>query len=96
MQIYRVTICVFLYKDDADTIGKGRKRAAPRGRGRGSTTSKRGRKSDNTSSSSLGRLLASRDDDDEDDDNMAKKLNKSQPRVTDAILNKALAFFILI
>ncbi|KAI3473337.1 hypothetical protein Pfo_030628 [Paulownia fortunei] len=67
--------------DDAETLqGKGRKRAAPRGRARGTTTSKRGRKSDN-SSSSLHRLLASRDDEDEDDD-MAKKLNKSQPRVT--------------
>ncbi|KAL0347078.1 UNVERIFIED_CONTAM: Double-strand break repair protein MRE11 [Sesamum calycinum] len=65
--------------DDAETLqGKGRKRAAPRGRARGSTTSKRGRKSDNPSSS-LHRLLASRDDDDEDDD-MGKKPNKSQPR----------------
>ncbi|KAI3471842.1 hypothetical protein Pfo_028495 [Paulownia fortunei] len=54
--------------DDAETLqGKGRKRAAPRGRARGTTTSKRGRKSDN-SSSSLHRLLASRDDEDEDDD----------------------------
>ncbi|KAL2250749.1 UNVERIFIED_CONTAM: Double-strand break repair protein MRE11 [Sesamum indicum] len=82
-------------KDDAETLeGKGRKRAAPRGKARGSTTSKRGRKSDNPSSS-LHRLLASRDDDDEDDD-MGKKPNRSQPRVTDAILSKALSFFLII
>ncbi|KAL3839786.1 hypothetical protein ACJIZ3_024377 [Penstemon smallii] len=66
--------------DDEPLQGKGKKRAAPRGRARGSTTtSKRGRKSE-TSSSSLQKFLTSRDDDDEDDD-MAKKLSKSQPRV---------------
>ncbi|KAK4481165.1 hypothetical protein RD792_012046 [Penstemon davidsonii] len=65
---------------DEPLQGKGKKRAAPRGRARGSTTtSKRGRKSE-TSSSSLQKFLTSRDDDDEDDD-MAKKLSKSQPRL---------------
>lgn len=70
--------------DDALPLqGKGRKRAASRGRGRGSTTaSKRGRKSDN-SSASLQRLLTSReDDDDDDDDDIVKKLSTPQPRVT--------------
>lgn len=71
--------------DDALPLqGKGRKRAASRGRGRGSTTaSKRGRKSDN-SSASLQRLLPSRedDDDDDDDDDLVKKLSTPQPRVT--------------
>lgn len=68
--------------DDALPLqGKGRKRAASRGRGRGSTTAgKRGRKSDN-SSASLQRLLTSRDDDD-DDDITVKKLSTPQPRVT--------------
>ncbi|MED6136860.1 meiotic recombination [Stylosanthes scabra] len=59
----------------------GRKRAAPRGRGRGSTqSSKRGRKSDN---STIHRMLMNNDDDDDDDDDDARKrINKSQPRVT--------------
>lgn len=67
--------------NDASLQGKGRKRATPSGRGRGSKqSSKRGRKSDN---STVHRMLMSKDDDDDDDDdNMAKKLNKSQPRVT--------------
>ncbi|KAJ0047190.1 hypothetical protein Pint_04423 [Pistacia integerrima] len=66
--------------DDGSLQGKGRKRAAPRGRGKGATTSKRGRKSDN---SSIHRMLMSKDDDDDDDDDedIAKRLNKSQPRV---------------
>ncbi|XP_060973152.1 double-strand break repair protein MRE11 isoform X2 [Cannabis sativa] len=60
--------------------GKGRKRAAPRGRGRGSSqSSKRGKKSEN---SALHRMLMSKDDDDDDEDNVAKRFNKSQPRVT--------------
>ncbi|EFH40581.1 hypothetical protein ARALYDRAFT_495511 [Arabidopsis lyrata subsp. lyrata] len=70
-------------EDDESTKGKGRKRPATtkRGRGRGSGTSKRGRKTE--SSSSLHRLLSSKDDDDdEDDEDIEKKLNKSQPRVT--------------
>ncbi|KAL3628334.1 meiotic recombination [Castilleja foliolosa] len=66
--------------DDGENLQqKGRKRAAPRGRGRGTTTSKRGKKSDNSSSSSLHRLLGNADDDDDDED-MGKK--KSQPRMT--------------
>ncbi|XP_050247361.1 double-strand break repair protein MRE11 isoform X1 [Quercus robur] len=65
--------------DAASIQGKGRKRAAPRGRGRGSAqSSKRGRKSDNTT---IQRMLMSKDDDDDDDD-AVKRLNKSQPRVT--------------
>ncbi|KAK7854430.1 double-strand break repair protein mre11 [Quercus suber] len=64
--------------DAASIQGKGRKRAAPRGRGRGSVqSSKRGRKSDNTT---IQRMLMSKDDDDDDDD-AVKRLNKSQPRV---------------
>ncbi|KAI5412038.1 meiotic recombination [Lathyrus oleraceus] len=57
-----------------------RKRAAPKGRGRGATqSSKRGRKSDN---SSIHRMLMNNDDDDDDDDdNVQKRLNPSQPRV---------------
>ncbi|XP_062170234.1 double-strand break repair protein MRE11 [Alnus glutinosa] len=67
-------------ENDASLQGKGRKRAAPRGRGRGSTqSSKRGRKSDN---STIHRMLGKKDDDDDDDDDVAKRLNKSQPRVT--------------
>ncbi|XP_059441573.1 double-strand break repair protein MRE11 isoform X3 [Corylus avellana] len=66
-------------ENDGSLQGKGRKRAAPRGRGRGSTqSSKRGRKSDN---STINRMLGNKDDDDDDDD-VAKRLNKSQPRVT--------------
>ncbi|KAL4619429.1 hypothetical protein ACB092_06G079000 [Castanea dentata] len=65
--------------DAASIQGKGRKRAAPRGRGRGSAqSSKRGRKSDNTT---IQRMFMSKDDDDDDDD-AVKRLNKSQPRVT--------------
>ncbi|CAI9272608.1 unnamed protein product [Lactuca saligna] len=64
--------------DDTSIQGKGRKRGgAPRGRGRGSTTAKRGRKSDNTSSS-IQDMMMSKDDDDED---VPKKANKSQPRL---------------
>ncbi|XP_071730171.1 double-strand break repair protein MRE11-like isoform X2 [Rutidosis leptorrhynchoides] len=69
--------------DDNEGIQvKGRKRGAPRGRGRGSTAAaKRGRKSDN-SSSSIQQMMTSRDDDDDDDDDVPKRMNKSQPRVT--------------
>lgn len=70
---------IFFKENDASLQGKGRKRAAPRGRGRGSTqSSKRGRKSDN---STIHRMLGKKDDDDDDDDDVAKRLNKSQPRV---------------
>lgn len=67
-------------ENEESPSAKGRKRAAPRGRGRGSaSTSKRGRKSDN---SSVQRLLMSKDDDDDDDDEMPKRINKSQLPVT--------------
>ncbi|XP_048441816.1 double-strand break repair protein MRE11-like isoform X2 [Pyrus x bretschneideri] len=59
---------------------KGRKRAAPRGRGRGSTQpSKRGKKSD---SSAVNRMFMNKDDDDDDDEDVTKRLNKHLPRVT--------------
>ncbi|KAJ4726225.1 Double-strand break repair protein [Melia azedarach] len=64
--------------DDESHPGKGNKRAAPKGRGRGGTPSKRGRKSDN---SSLQRMLMNKDDDDDDED-APKRNSKSQPRVT--------------
>lgn len=68
--------------DDESIQGKGRKRAAPRGRGRGSVAAaKRGRKSDNTSSS-IQHMMMGRHDDDDDDDDVPKRMNKSQPRVT--------------
>ncbi|KAG0451175.1 hypothetical protein HPP92_026561 [Vanilla planifolia] len=57
--------------------GKGRKRAAPRGRGRarGSSTSKRGRKSD---LSSIHSMFLSKDyDDDDDDDNISNRTKKA-------------------
>ena len=58
--------------------GKGCKRAAaPRGRGRGN--SKRGKKTD-SSSSSINRMMMSNDDDD-----VPKRMNKSQPRVSDVV-----------
>lgn len=67
--------------DDGSLQGKRGKRAAPRGRGKAATPSKRGRKSDN---SSVHRMLMSKDDnDDDDDEDIAKRLNKSQPRVCD-------------
>lgn len=68
------------FKDDDKSIqGKRRKRATPRGRGRGATPSKRGRKADNPAIQRM--LMGKDDDDDDDDDNVAKRLNKSQPRV---------------
>ncbi|XP_021905827.1 double-strand break repair protein MRE11 isoform X2 [Carica papaya] len=68
---------------DENLQSRGRKRAAPRGRGRGSTSSKRGRKSDN--SSSIHRKLMNKDDDEEEEEEeeRARKLKKSQPRVSD-------------
>ncbi|XP_056173275.1 double-strand break repair protein MRE11 isoform X2 [Syzygium oleosum] len=64
---------------DENLQGKGRKRAAPRGRGRGTgASSKRGRKTDN---SSIRRMLSSNNDDDDEDD-VGKRPNKSQTRVT--------------
>lgn len=82
----------FLLKENDENLqGKGRKRAAPRGRGRGATTSsKRGRKSDTTS---IQRMLMNKDDDDEEEDDMSKKLNKPQPRVSDIHLR--LSFVLL-
>ncbi|XP_076897890.1 double-strand break repair protein MRE11-like [Bidens hawaiensis] len=66
--------------DDNESMqqSKGRKRGPARGRGRGTTGAKRGRKSDNTSSS-IQRMMMSKDD---DDDDVSKRTNKSQPRVT--------------
>lgn len=77
--LFRFKLSFFSQENDAASIpGKGRKRAAPRGRGRGSAqSSKRGRKSDNTT---IQRMLMSKDDDDDDDD-VVKRLNKPQPRV---------------
>ncbi|XP_038898959.1 double-strand break repair protein MRE11 [Benincasa hispida] len=69
-------------ENDESPLSKGRKRAAPRGRGRGTTQSKRGRKSN---TSSVQRTYMGRDDgdgDSEDEENARKLLNKSQPRVT--------------
>ncbi|XP_048498670.2 double-strand break repair protein MRE11 isoform X2 [Beta vulgaris subsp. vulgaris] len=63
--------------DDERLQGKSRKRAAPRGRGRGSTqASKRGKQS---GSSSLQKMLMGKDDEDDDDD-VPKLFNKSQPK----------------
>jgi len=67
----------YIAQENESKLPPGRKRAAPRGRGRGSTqSSKRGRKSDN---SSIHRMLMN--DDDDDDEDIMKRLNKSQPRV---------------
>lgn len=72
---------MYLLKENDEIVqGKGRKRAAPRGRGRGST-SKRGRKSDNSSLHKV--FLNKLDDDDDDADDIAKRFNMSQPRVSD-------------
>jgi double-strand break repair protein MRE11 len=81
---------IFLKENDASLQGKGRKRGASRGRGRGSTqSSKRGRKSDN---STINRMLGNKDDDDDDDD-VAKRLNKSQPRVGFSFFHFYFLFF---
>ncbi|KAK4752785.1 hypothetical protein SAY87_021583 [Trapa incisa] len=66
---------------DVNTLDKGRKRAAPRGRTVGAAaSSKRCRKS---GSPSMHRLLISKDDDDDDDeDDRVKKSKKSQTRIT--------------
>ncbi|XP_039012903.1 double-strand break repair protein MRE11-like isoform X2 [Hibiscus syriacus] len=69
-------------ENDEITRGKGRKRAAPRGRGRGSTC-KRGKKSDNSSIHNV--FMNTHDDDDDDDDEaeeIAQRFNKHQTRVT--------------
>lgn len=75
---FNVMRFIMLKENEASVQGKGRKRAAPRGRGRGSTQSKRGRKSVNTP---VYRMLMNKDDDDDDDDDVAKRLNKPPPRV---------------
>ncbi|KAA3453005.1 double-strand break repair protein MRE11-like isoform X1 [Gossypium australe] len=70
-------------ENDEITKGRGRKRAAPRGRGRG-TTSKRGKKSDNSSVHSV--FMNKLDDDDDDDaEEIARRFNKPQPRVRDLL-----------
>ncbi|CAH9099414.1 unnamed protein product [Cuscuta europaea] len=70
--------------DGLETLrGKGRKRAAPKGTGRGATSAaKRGKKSANASSSLQKLLMRVDDDDEEDEEERQNKLNKSQPRVT--------------
>ncbi|KAK8358583.1 hypothetical protein V6Z12_A04G031300 [Gossypium hirsutum] len=68
-------------ENDEITKGRGRKRAAPRGRGRG-TTSKRGKKSDNSSVHSVFMNKLDDDDDDDDAEEIARRFNKPQPRVT--------------
>lgn len=65
-------------EDDASLLSKGSKRPVPKGKGRGATPSKRGRKSDN---SSLQRLLMNRDDDDDDEEDATNRYNKPQTRV---------------
>lgn len=78
--IYLFFFSLFLVAKENERELPGQKRAASKGRGRGSNqASKRGRKSDN---SSIHRMLMNNDDDDDDDDdNVRKRLNKSQPRV---------------
>ncbi|XP_015086200.1 LOW QUALITY PROTEIN: double-strand break repair protein MRE11 [Solanum pennellii] len=69
--------------DDKTVQAKGRKRAAPRGRSRGSATAaKRGRKPDSSSSSLQRMLMDVNEDDDDDDDDITKKENKPRPRAT--------------
>lgn len=69
-------------ENDESSLSKGRKRAAPRGRGKGSAAaaaSKRVRKLGN--SSSIQKTVMNNDDEDEEEEK-AKRLKKSQPRVT--------------
>nr|AWD26912.1 double-strand break repair protein MRE11 [Prunus yedoensis] len=67
-------------ENDESLKSRGRKRAAPRGRGRGSTQpSKRGKKSDN---SAINRMFMNKDDEDDDDEDLTKRFNKPVPRVT--------------
>ncbi|XP_074364264.1 double-strand break repair protein MRE11-like, partial [Apium graveolens] len=67
---------------DDDVRGNSRKRpAAPRGRGRGSS-SKRGKKTDSVTSSIQRMMMNRDDDDDDDDDHVTKKVPASQTRVT--------------
>lgn len=82
----------FLLKENEENLqGKGRKRAAPTGRGRGATTSsKRGKKSGTTS---IQRMLMNKDDDDDDEDDMSKRLKKPQPRVSDIHLRMIFVIF---
>ncbi|RWW39848.1 hypothetical protein BHE74_00054780 [Ensete ventricosum] len=69
---------------------KGRKRGAPRGRGRGSTSSaKRGRKSDFTSIQSM---LMNNDGDDDDEDDISTRLKKVQPQVCTLISDRLLFY----
>lgn len=67
---------------DQNFQGKSLKRAAPRGRGRGrSSTSKRGRRSDMSSTNST-LLNKDDDDDDDDDDDKSNKPRRVQARVS--------------
>lgn len=70
---------LLLKENDESLQSRGRKRAAPRGRGRGSTQpSKRGKKSDN---SAINRMFMNKDDEDDDDEDLTKRFNKPLPRV---------------
>lgn len=55
------------------------------------SSSKRGRKSDN-SPSAIHKMLMSKDDDDDDDDDVAKRKTNVQTRVSDAVLSKFIHF----
>lgn len=78
---YEVNEVVQSSEPEENFQGKTRKRAAPRGRGRGaSSTSKRGRKSNMSSIHSM--FLSKDDDDDDDDDDMSNKPKKVQARVS--------------
>lgn len=75
-------ICFLCRKDD-EIRGNSRKRpAAPRGRGRGLSSSKRGKKTDTVTSSIQRMMMNIDDDDDDDDDHVTKKVPASQTRVS--------------
>ncbi|EHA8590747.1 putative Double-strand break repair protein MRE11 [Cocos nucifera] len=78
----RITSSSQIVQEPEETFQeKGRKRAAPRGRGRGSTSSaKRGRKSD---VSSIHTLLMNKENDDDNDDNMSNIFKKAKPWVSE-------------
>ena len=74
---------MFSYWKDEDVRANSRKRpAAPRGRGRGASSSKRGKKTDSVTSSIQRMMMNRDDDDDDDDDSVTKKVPASQTRVS--------------
>lgn len=80
--LYSFFFFSFQKENDESSLSKGRKRAAPRGRGKGSAAaaaSKRVRKLGN--SSSIQKTVMNNDDEDEEEEK-AKRLKKSQPRVS--------------